>query len=119
MTAAMAISDYKSILEKMSNGVSFPYFGIKGQEVSAVMNSNGMPLGVYVVDVHADSPAYNVGIQCGDIIRTMGKETIVTMKDFQSVLENSNPGDVILVSVSRNGREEYKEIQYQVTIGAR
>jgi len=119
MTAAMAISDYKSILEKMSNGVSFPYFGIKGQEVSAVMNSNGMPLGVYVVDVHADSPAYNVGIQCGDIIRTMGKETIVTMKDFQSVLENSNPGDVIPVSVSRNGREEYKEIQYQVAIGAR
>lgn len=119
MTAAMAISDYKSILGKMSNGVSYPYFGIKGQEVSAVMNSNGMPLGVYVVDVNADSPAYNAGIQCGDIIRTMGKETIVTMKDFQSVLENSNPGDVIPVSVSRNGREEYKEIQFQVTIGAR
>ncbi len=119
MTAAMAISDYKSILEKLSNGVSYPYFGIKGQEVSAVMNSNGMPLGVYVVDVNADSPAYNIGIQCGDIIRSMGKETIVTMKDFQSVLEKSNPGDVISVSVSRNGREEYKEIQYQVTIGAR
>ena len=119
MTAAMAISDYKSILEKMSNGAAFPYFGIKGQEVSAVMNSSGMPLGVYVVDVNADSPAYNAGIQCGDIIRTMGDETIVTMKDFQAVLENSNPGDVIPVSVSRNGREEYKEIQYQVTIGAR
>lgn len=119
MTAAMAISDYKSILEKMSNGEAFPYFGIKGQEVSAVMNSNGMPLGVYVVDVNADSPAYNAGIQCGDIIRSMGKETIVTMKDFQSVLEKSNSGDVIPVSVSRNGREEYKEIQYQVTIGAR
>ncbi len=119
MTAAMAISDYKSILEKMSNGEAFPYFGIKGQEVSAVMNSNGMPLGVYVVDVNADSPAYNAGIQCGDIIRSMGKETIVTMKDFQSVLEKSNPGDVIPVSVSRNGREEYKEIQYQVAIGAR
>jgi len=72
-----------------------------------------------VVDVNADSPAYNAGIQCGDIIRSMGKETIVTMKDFQSVLENSNPGDVIPVSVSRYGREEYKEIQYQVTIGAR
>lgn len=119
MTAAMAISDYKSILEKMSNGVSFPYFGIKGQEVSAVMNSTGLPLGVYVVDVNADSPAYNAGIQCGDIIKTMGDETIITMKDFQSVLEGSNTGDVIPVSVSRNGREEYKEIQYQVTIGAR
>lgn len=119
MTAAMAISDYKSILGKMSNGAAFPYFGIKGQEVSAVMNGSGMPLGVYVVDVNADGPAYNAGIQSGDIITAMGEETIVTMKDFQVVLEDSNPGDVIPVTVSRIGREEYKEIQYQVTIGAR
>ncbi len=119
MAAAMAISDYKSILEKMSHGVAYPYFGIKGQEVSAVMNSSGMPLGVYVVDVNTDGPAYNAGIQCGDIITAMGAETIVTMKDFQVVLEASNPGEVIPVTVSRNGREEYKEIKYQVTIGAR
>ncbi|MFR3730535.1 S1C family serine protease [Lacrimispora sp.] len=119
MTAAMAISDYKTILEKMSNGAPFPYFGIKGQEVSAAMNSSGMPLGVYVVDVNADGPAYNAGIQCGDIITSVGEETIVTMKDFQVVLENSTPGQVIPVTVSRSGRDEYKEIQFQVTIGAR
>ena len=119
MTAAMAISDYKSILEKMSNGIQYPYFGIRGQEVTAVMNSSGMPLGVYVVDVNADSPAYNAGIQSGDIITAMGDEIIVTMKDFQVKLEKSVPGEVIPVTVSRNGREEYKKIQYQVTVGAR
>ena len=119
MTAAMAISDYKNILEKISNGEAYPYFGIKGQEVSAAMNSSGMPLGVYVVEVNADSPAYNAGIQCGDIITSMGGETIVTMKDFQILLEKSTPGQVIPVTVSRSGREEYKKIQFQVTIGAR
>lgn len=119
MTAAMAISDYKNILEKMSNGVAFPYFGVKGQEVSAVMNGSGMPLGVYVVDVNGEGPAYHAGIQSGDIITAMGGKTIITMKDFQVVLEASNPGDVIPVTVFRNGREEYKEIHYQVTIGAR
>lgn len=119
MTAAMAISDYKSILEKISNGGQYPYFGIRGQEVTAVMNGSGMPLGVYVVDVNADGPAYNAGIQSGDIITSMGDETIVTMKDFQVKLEKSAPGEVIPVTVSRNGREEYKKIQYQVTIGAR
>lgn len=119
MTAAMAISDYKSILEKISNGAQYPYFGIRGQEVTAVMNSSGMPLGVYVVDVNADGPAYNAGIQSGDIITSMGDESIVTMKDFQVKLEKSVPGEVIPVTVSRNGREEYKKIQYQVTIGAR
>ena len=119
MTVAMAISDYKSILEKMSNGIAVPYFGIKGQEVSAVMNESGMPLGVYVVDVNTDGPAYNASIQCGDIITVMGDEKIITMKDFQVKLESLSPGDVISVTVSRNGREEYKEIEYQVTIGAR
>lgn len=119
MTVAMAISDYKSILEKMSNGNPFPYFGIKGQEVSAVMNESGMPLGVYVVDVNVDGPAYNAGIQCGDIITVMGGESIVTMKDFQVKLEAAAPGDVLPVTVLRSGREEYKEIEYQITIGAR
>ena len=49
----------------------------------------------------------------------MGDEKIITMKDFQVKLESLNPGDVISVTVLRNGREEYKEIEYQVTIGAR
>jgi S1-C subfamily serine protease len=119
MTAAMGISDYKSILEKISNGAPFPYFGIKGQEVSSAMNSSGMPLGVYVVEVNTDSPAYNTGIQSGDVITEMGGAAIVTIKDFQVVLEKSSPGQIIPVTVSRNGREEYKKIQYQVTIGAR
>ncbi len=119
MTAAMAISDYKSILVKMFNGLPYPYFGIKGQEVSAVMNEQGMPLGVYIVDINNDSPAYNAGIQCGDIIIAMDEEQIVTMKDFQVKLEAAVPGDIINVLVSRNGRDEYKEIEYQVTIGAR
>jgi S1-C subfamily serine protease len=119
MTAAMAISDYKNILEKMSNGVAYPYFGMKGQEVSAAMNSSGMPLGVYVVEVNADSPAYNAGIQSGDIITSMGGKTIVTMKDFQIQLEKSSTGQVVPVTVSRSGREEFKKIQFQVTIGAR
>ena len=43
----------------------------------------------------------------------------MTMKDFQVVLEKSSPGEIIPVTVSRNGREEYKEIEFQVTIGAR
>ena len=119
MTTAMAISDYKTILERLSNGAKFPYFGIQGQEVTAVMNSSGIPLGVYVANVEQDSPAYVAGIQCGDIITVMGEDSIVTMKDFQARLESLEPGGAVSVKVLRNGREEYKEIEYQVTIGAR
>lgn len=118
-TVAMAISDYKSILERISNGAAFPYFGIKGQEVSQAMNESGLPLGVYVVDVNGDSPAYNAGVQNGDILTAMGGEAIVTMKDFQVKLESAAPGEVMPVTVQRSGRGQYKEIQYQITIGAR
>lgn len=118
-TMAMAISDYKSILARMSNGAPFPYFGIKGQEVSAAMNESGLPLGVYVVDVDGDSPAYNAGIQNGDILTSLGGESIVTMKDFQVKLESATPGQAVPVTVQRSGRGQYKEIRYQITIGAR
>ena len=49
----------------------------------------------------------------------MGGENIVTMKDFQVKLEASTPGEVLPVTVLRSGRDEYKEIEYQITIGAR
>ena len=119
MTAALAISDFKSILERLSNGQTFPYLGIKGQEVTAVMNEAGIPLGIYVSEVNADSPVYNSGIQNGDIIVRIGEETIVTMKDLETVLETLNTGDTVNVKVLRSGREGHTEIEYQVTIGAR
>ena len=83
------------------------------------MNEAGIPLGIYVSEVNADSPVYNSGIQNGDIIVRIGEETIVTMKDLETVLETLNTGDTVNVKVLRSGREGYTEIEYQVTIGAR
>lgn len=119
MTVIMAISDYKSILEKLSNGIPVPYMGIKGQEVTAAMADNGLPLGVYVTDSIANGPAYNAGIQNGDIITGIGTEEIGTIKDYQNVVENLKQGEVVNVVIQRNGIEEYKELEYQVTVGAR
>lgn len=119
MTVAMAISDYKSVLEKLTNGIPAPYLGIKGQEVSSTMNDSGMPLGIYVVDCEIDSPAYSAGIQCGDIITKIGNQKLVTMKDYQMKLESLQKDESVTVTVQRNGRDEYKELEYQVTIGAR
>ena len=45
MATVVAISDYKGILELLSNGVTPPYFGIKGQDVSQAMEESGMPKG--------------------------------------------------------------------------
>ncbi len=119
LTVAMAISDYKSILERMFNGYSVPYMGIMGQEVSPAMVLDGVPPGVYVTECILDGPAYSAGIQNGDIIVRINDREISTVKEYQNQVEALNQDTVVTVVIQRRGIEEYKELEYQVTIGAR
>lgn len=118
-SVAYGISDYKSILEKLTNGIPVPYLGILGQEVTEDMIGGGMPAGVYVVQCQSDSPAYTVGIQNGDIITELNGNPVHTMKEYQLQMEGFQSGQNIVVKVMRNGREEYKEIVFNVTLGNR
>lgn len=119
LTTAMAISDYKTVLEKMSNGIAAPYLGIRGQEVSTAMEESGMPSGVYVADCIQNGPAYNAGIQNGDIVVKIGEKDISSMKDYENQLETLRQGDAVTVTVQRKSVNEYKELEYQVNVGAR
>ncbi len=119
MTAVAGISDYKGILEDLSNGVAPPYFGIRGQEVSEAMAQSGLPAGIYVADSVLDGPAYNAGIQNGDIITALDGEPVMNMKDFQSRVENMSAGQTVAVTVQRNGKDAYTQIEFAVTAGAR
>ncbi len=119
MTAVYSLSDYKTVLEKLYNGIPAPYFGITGQEVSEAMRQDGLPQGIYINQISADSPAYDAGIQNGDVITAIGEEEIVTMRDFQNCLEKLSAGTTVTVEIQRYGRESYSPIEYEVTIGAR
>lgn len=119
MTAVVGISDYKGILEDLSNGTAPAYFGIRGQEVSREQAEAGMPEGIYVAESITDSPAYNAGIQPGDIISVIGEADITNMKEFQNQLELLNAGQRVTVKVYRNGADAYRELEFAVEIGAR
>ena len=115
----MGISDYKGILENLTNGLAAPCFGIEGQEVPDIMISQGLPHGIYVLNSVTDRPAYNAGIQNGDIITHVDGRKITTMKDFQNTIDDLECGRLIHVMVQRNGRDQYAELEFQVTVGAR
>lgn len=119
MTVVRALSDYKSVLEKLSNGITAPYLGIMGQEVPESKRQEGMPLGIYISRAIADGPAYNAGIQSGDILTKLGENSIVTMRDFQNYLDKLKTGENVIVQIQRFDREEYVEMEYEVTVGAR
>lgn len=120
MKTFMSISDYKGILELLSNGIPVPYLGIEGQEVTTEMEKNGMPVGIYITAAAPESPAYNAGLQSGDILDEINDVKIEGMKNFQAQVERLHVGDHITVTVQRNnGKDEYKEIELAVTMGAR
>lgn len=119
MAEVMGISDYKGILENLTNGRAAPCFGIEGQEVSDIMAERGLPHGIYVQNSVTDRPAYSAGIQNGDIITHIDDREITTMKDFQNTVDNLEYGRLIHVIVQRNGRDQYAELEFQVMVGAR
>lgn len=119
VTIIKGVSDYKGVLEKMTNGHSIPYMGVQGQMVNEELAGAGTPSGIYVTNSFADGPAYNAGIQNGDIITTIGESSITNLKDFQNQVEGLKVGETVKVTIQRNGRDSFTELQYQVTIGAR
>ncbi len=119
IAVAMSISDYKTMLEKMSNGLPVPYLGTQVQEVSEAMKESGVPAGIYVSECSAGGPAYNSGILNGDIIVRIGETDVEKIGEYQSQVFGLNVGEPVTVVVQRKGAEEYVEQEYQVNVGAR
>lgn len=116
LSTVVSISDYKAILEKMTNGHQAPFFGVKGQEVNEAMAESGIPQGVYVTESVQGGPAYDAGIQNGDIIIQFGEKEITTFKELQIQIENSRVGSNVPVKVMRKGREGYTELVYDAVV---
>lgn len=119
MNQILGVSGYKGVLEKLTNGQAAPYFGIIGQTVTEAMGVEDLTAGVYVMNSVTDSPAYNAGIQNGDIITEVQGKEVLSMRDFQLLVEGLNCGEIVSVTVKRNGRDAYTELKFAVTISAR
>lgn len=119
LAAVISISDYKATLGRMTNGQQAPFFGVKGQEVTDTMTDNGIPQGVYVMEAVSNGPAYDAGIQNGDIITQFGEKEITTFKELQIQIESARVGAAVPVKVMRKGRNGYIELRYVVNIRAR
>lgn len=120
LIAGYSISDIKEIIELLSNGGSVPYIGIYGVDVSEDMKEQGLPQGVYVKEVEADSPAMAAGIQNGDIITGVDGGEIIDLIGYHSILMGKEPGNKVVLKGSRQGTKgEYVAIDFTVTIGSK
>lgn len=115
---AYAVNDVRNLMQNLVNQKSMPYFGIKGQTVTdEIAATNKIPKGIYISAVETNSPAYKSGIQSGDVITHINGTEINSMESFMTQLEKNNPGDNINVTIKRRGREDYKEIEFNLVLG--
>ncbi len=115
---AYGISDLRGKIDKLSNGQDLAYLGIYGTDVTqAAAEELGIPYGAYVKEVVIDSPAMEAGIQNGDVIVKIGTTEINSFEAFKDAMLKCQPGDLMMVTVLRQGRFDYAEASYEITLG--
>jgi len=120
LVSFVGITELRRTLERMSNGREAAYLGIEGMDVTQEANSlQGVPLGAYVTEIVMDSPAMKAGIQSGDIITSIDRMAIPSFSQYVDVLADYEPEETVTVKISRQGAEEYSEIEIPIILGKR
>lgn len=116
LTAVSAKELYPKI-EKMLNGEAIAYLGATLVTVTtSIAEEYGLPAGVYVREVTDDAPAYDGGIQPGDIIIQIGSTEISTVEGVMDYLLECKPDQTVRVTVMRASGEDYSEVTCSVKL---
>lgn len=117
MLTMYGTTELKKIVEKMSNGSTVAYMGIRGVDVTTEINQKlGVPMGAYVTELEFDSPAMRAGIQRGDVIVGMDDKIITTFSNYSNALMQMEPGQSVDVKVMRLVQNQYREVHLYVVL---
>jgi Zn-dependent M28 family amino/carboxypeptidase len=83
-----------------------PYFG-------SIPDFAQTEKGVKFSDVRPGSPAAKAGLQAGDVLIQFGDKPIKNLYDFTDALRRSKIGDVVAVTVLRDGKELKVEVKLE------
>ena len=118
LLSAIAVTELKAVLQRMANGLSNTYLGIKGTDVPEQIEKNlKVPRGAYVAEIVMDSPAMAAGIQSGDVIVQIDDTVIYSFKDYTEAIRTKQPGDTVKIVVMRHGQQAYRQVNLEVVMG--
>ena len=97
-----------------------PWIGIQGAPVPRQMREDrGLPRGIYVTGVFADSPAREAGVKAfprfsssgtGDVITAVDDVQVGSVDDMVGYLNTKTPGDDVTLTLVREGEERTVEV---------
>jgi putative serine protease PepD len=109
---AIPIDDAEDIAQQLVDDgeVSHAYMGVRLGDASATGDGG---TGAVVVDVEADGPAAEAGLEEGDRLVSIDGEELRDATSVTAAIRSHDPGDEITIVVDRDGDEE----TLQVTLG--
>lgn len=114
----LGISRVKSLVEKMMNGIKQVYLGIVPQELSKEeLEDMQIQYGVYVSEVKANSPAYEAGIQNGDIVVSMDSKSVAGINSYMNIIGHLTYKTEVNVLIIRYNQDGGKNISFRVKMG--
>ena len=118
---AVGISDLKSYLQNLSNGLSTAYLGITGRTLSADMKEmlDVEEGGVYVLSCIDDGPAMIAGLMSGDIITQISGEPVIGMAALRNMLLNMNTEQTVKITVLRRSGSSYQPLDFDIHLERR
>jgi putative serine protease PepD len=98
---AIPIDTAKAVADKIVAGqpVTFAFLGVQTQDSGQGVVGNG----ALIVSVESGSPAEKGGVRQGDIVTKIGSTAIDSPTTLSATIRHASPGDVLKVTVQRNG----------------
>ena len=112
----------RSLLPQLIASVDLrrPWIGIQGAPVPRqIRESRGLPSGIYVTGVFADSPAREAGVKAfprfgssgaGDVITAVDDVQVGSVDDMVGYLNTKIPGEAVTLTLVREGEERIVEV---------
>lgn len=92
--------------QKANIGVHFAEMDSKLAEVKGIKSVRGIYIGYVIKDGAADK----AGIKDGDIITSIDGKSVNSNAEFNEVLAQHSPGDVVKVAIERDGKPFYFDV---------
>ena len=115
---AVSVYDLAPIIEMLENGSDVPYLGCTITNVTdKIANRYNIQKVVYIKEEDMDSPAFEAGLQSGDVVTEINDQKVSSVTAYNDVLLALKPGETYDIKIKRKGSNGYTEITCQAKIG--
>ncbi len=116
MGFAIPISDVKTIIESLINGINDTNGVQLGIEGYMIKENYKMPAGFYVSAITNGSNASNSDLEIGNIITEIDNTKINSSQNIKQILSKKEKGSKVILKVKYVYKNEYKEKEISITL---